>query len=329
MLIKINKKDLFLHVLIFFSVFFFQFSFNINERIFIDLDNVTDLSRYHASYNYYTLDIILNEKLTNDPGYYFFSFFLNKIGIEFKIFLFFSFYTYLLVIIKIFYKLTNFNNSSKINIIIILISFFWMNSMIGVVLRQGLSFILLAYCLFLNSSDKKFINYFIFLLAVLFHFSAIIFIPILFVKNYSKKKILLFDLSLILVISFYSLDLLKFTSYIFIELLNYLEVDKRSLQYSNHFTSGFSILKLIAIILPILALRIKNIKDLSSNEMFIKIYSYYYLASITGMILSEQAYYDRILLYAWSISTVFLVYGFCSFTTLLNQKKILITDKKK
>ena len=169
MLIKINKKDLFLHVLIFFSVFFFWFSFNINEKISIDLDNVTDLSRYHASYNYYTLDIILNEKLTNDPGYYFFSFFLNKIGIEFKIFLFFSFYTYLLVIIKIFYKLTNFNNSSKINIIIILISFFWMNSMIGVVLRQGLAFILLAYCLFLNSSDKKFINYFIFLLAVLFH----------------------------------------------------------------------------------------------------------------------------------------------------------------
>ena len=321
-ILKIKKKNLYLHTLIFFSVFFFWFLFNINERINIDLDNITDLSRYNSSFEFYTLDILLNEKLNSDPGYYFFTFFLNKFGINFEIFLFFSFYAYLLIIIKIFYKLTNLNNSSKINLILILISFFWMNSIIGVVLRQGLAFILLAYCLFLNRSDKKFKNYLVFSLAVLFHFSAIIFMPILFIKNFSKKKILLIDLILILVILFYSLGLIKFTSFILIDLISYLEIDPRAIQYSNHFTSGFSIFKLMAIIIPIFAIRMIIIKDLTSKEIFIKIYSFYCLAAIVGMMLSQQAYYDRILLYAWSISPIFLVFGFYSFIILVNRKNI-------
>ena len=311
MVIKIKKKvlsNLFLFLLVFFFVLFYWFFFEIQSRIYPDIgERISNLAKYWTYYN-----LSSEKELTKDFGYFFFISLLNNIGIKFEIFLFCLFFTYLLFIIKIYYKITKTNQSYFVNILLIISSIFWMNSLIGAVMRQGCAFLILVYCFFLSDNSKVVKNLIIFLIACLFHASASIFFPLFFYKFF-KNKIFFLDISFIIILFLYLFGFV----YIFVDVINEINstinFNLRSLQYLNHPTSGFSVYKFISVIIPFAILRLSKFPNFYSNIYLTRIYLFLYISSVSGMLLSDMAYHDRIFLYGWSISGIIIVLGSCNF----------------
>jgi hypothetical protein len=321
MFICIKKKflnNLFLFLLVFFSVIFYWFFFEINLRIYPNPDErITNLSKYLLFYNTSSDIFLIKNKLFNDQGYYSFTFLLNSIGIKFEIFLFCLFFTYLFFIIKIYYKITKTNQSFITNILLIILSIFWMNSLIGAVLRQGCAFLILVYCFFLSNNSRVIKNFIIFLIACSFHLSAFIFLPIFFYKFF-KNKIFFLDILFIIILLLYSIGFINIFTNIIYEISTMMNFNLRSLETLNHSTSGYSVYKLISAVIPIAIFRLSKLPNFYSEVYLIKIYLFLLISFITGMLLSDMAYHDRLFLYGWSISGVIIVLVFYNFLRVLN-----------
>ena len=166
----------FLIILILISVLFYWFIFDISGRIHPEVgERLSNLYKYNSYYYSYDLEFILNEKLFNDFGYYIFVFALKELGIKFEFFIFFLFCCYFFIIIKTYEKLSNSRVAIFLSIPIFLLSIIWMDAIIGATVRQGCAFILLAYVLILNDRKNTKINFLLYIVALSFHFSAIIF----------------------------------------------------------------------------------------------------------------------------------------------------------
>jgi hypothetical protein len=312
----LNNLSLFL--LVFISVIFYWFFFEINSRIYPNPDErITNLSKYLFFYNTISDNFLINNELFNDQGYYYLTLMLNNIGIKFEIFLFCLFFTYFLFIIKVYYKITKTNQFFIVNILLIILSIFWMNSLIGAVLRQGCAFLILVYCFFLSNNSHVIKNFTIFLIACSFHLSAFIFLPIFFYKFF-KNKIFFLDILFIITVLLYSFRFNNNFTNIIYEISAMMNFNLRSLETLNHPTSGYSVYKLISAFIPVAIFRLSKFPNFYSEVYLIKIYLFLLISFIIGMLLSDMAYHDRIFLYGWSISGVVLVLAFYNFLRVLS-----------
>ena len=254
LVLKKNFIDkIFLILLIFISVSLYWFFFDISGRIYPDYgERLSNLYKYNDYYYSFNLEYLLNEKVFNDFNYYFSTFLLKELGIKFEFFIFFLFCIYLLIVIKIFEKLSKSKTPIFLAILIIMLSIIWMDAIIGATVRQGCAFIFLTYALIINDKKNIKINCLLYLVALSFHFSAIIFFPIFFVLKFFEKRIRFLDIIFVLSIIFYIFEIpLQLSGYIYEIFLNS-GLDFRSLQNKNHPTAGFSIYKLIALLFPII-----------------------------------------------------------------------------
>ena len=319
---KIKSETLLLHILILFSCVFFWIFKDIDGRIFIEEgERITNLSRYYIYYNSFTWEQVFNFGLTEDPGYYISNVILSKIGIPFPVLLFFIFYLFLFTIIKIFYQFTKLKKYFLLNFFLIILALLWMDSLIGVAFRQGCAFILLCHCFFLNKQDKKLFNFLIFLIAISFHFSAIIFILIFFINSFFKQKLNLLDIAIIFFFILYVLG--NFIQILILPLVisDVFNIDLRSSKYLSHTTSGFSIFKFIALLIPYLFYKISYFRKDSSNISTTNFLLFYTISLSTGVIFSELSYHDRWFLYAWGLSPIMLIMGAYSILVYFSKAK--------
>lgn len=294
---------IFLIILIIVSVALYWIIYDISGRIHPEEgERLSNLYKYNLYYYSYDLEFVLNEKLFNDFGYYVFVLSLKELGIKFEFFIFFLFCSYFYIIIKTYEKLYKSRFSIILTIPIILLSIVWADAIIGATVRQGCAFILLIYALILNDKKNPKINYLLFIIAISFHFSAIIFLPIFIFTKFLEKRIGLLDKIIFIIIIFY---IFQFPT----QLSNYVNefflktgINSRSLLDTDHPTAGFSIYKLMALILPLIFLRATNFSQTICNSIKVKIYLFYTIPTIIGIFFSGLAYHDRIFLYAWSIS---------------------------
>ncbi len=316
-----NIKLIFLTCL---SIVIYWYFFDITQRIFPDMDQkISNLSRYKIWYTTYDLNTIFEEKkITGDLGYYILTFFLNSLKLKYEIFLFILFNLYLLLIIKSYYKITNLNNSLITNILLIILSIIWMNSLIGAATRQGCALMIIYYCFFLRSEREQFTNYLLFFLALTFHLSIIIFFPILFLKNFMKKNLIFLEIIFYLMLILYVTGLIEIITPNLINILTSIGIDLRSLNFQGHYTSGFSLFKLIAIVVPFVALKLSERSHIFSKKLYSDISIFYLPPAIIGITFSNMAYYDRILLYSWSITPIMCFVFVYSFINLVGREKI-------
>ena len=281
-------------------------------------DHQTNLEKYYEKYHSLSIEEFLQSsssipnyfKTKLDIGYDLISFIFKTLDLRFENFLFVSIFVTFLAYVNTFSKIT----SCKyliIYFILLLISFFWMSFTFGSTLRQGIASSILFYFLFRNKilSLKK--DILVIFLASTIHLSAIIFIPYLFFEKLFINRLKLITFFFVIVCIFYTFNLNYFVSDFIYNLANILDLDIRSLTYYkiDHPTTGFSILKLLATVLPpflyILALSIGSNPIESIHK---RLYLYYIYPSIIGMLLSQMSYYDRILLFSWTISPFLLTF---------------------
>ena len=305
-IIKNNKKiittvSLFIIVLIYWNVQ------DIHSRIFSS--EPSNLQRYF--YNYSNLSYIeISEK---DFGYRLITDILQKIGVSFEVFLFTLFFLYYLIFCKIFYRLT-YLKGWIIYILLILLTSFWMDYLIGAALRQGIAFMIMIYFFFSREVAGYTSSLLIVLIASSVHLSALLFIVFVALEKYWYIRVKLLDFVFVLSFLFYVLSLTSWYANFMLNFTTYFDFDLRSLKPDDdHSTTGFSIYKAIAISVPALAFRLTNFPKKFSKILSIRIYWFYSLACIAGMFLSILPYHDRIMLYAWAISPILLAIAIYKF----------------
>ena len=302
------------------TIFFWQF-FDLSTALTPGAnDHQTNLEKYYEKYQSLSIEEFLQSSLSIpnyfktklDIGYDFISFTFKILDFKFENFLFVSIFITFLAYINTFSKIT----SCKyliIYFILVVLSFFWMKFTFGSTLRQGITISFLFYFLFRNKklSLKKDLL-FIFLASTV-HLSAIIFIPYLVFEKLFINRIKLISCFFIIVVLLYSLELNYFVSNLIYNLSNSLNLDLRALtNYKmDHPTTGFSIFKLLATVLPLfLYLVALSIGSNPIESIHKRLYLYSIYPSILGLLLSQMSYYDRILLYSWTVSP-FLLTFFC------------------
>jgi hypothetical protein len=295
---------------IFFITLIYWYVADIHLRIFPD-DNsrVTNLTKYYQFYNNAYLPTT-PQAIQNDYLYFMFTYVIQKIGIPFEKLLFFLFFLYYVIFIRVFYTFTSFNNWF-VYFFLVMFTTFWMDSLVGAALRQGIAFMILLYFLFRSNTVSFSYSLFILLLATSFHLSALIFIVFIFFERYISVRIKLIDIILFITLFLYSLGLINLFSNLVTEILFNLNYDLRSLHdRSDHSTAGFSIYKLIAIAVPAFLFRFtviinKNVRSILAN----RIYFFFVISVVAGMFMSNLTYHDRIMLYGWAISPIMLAYS--------------------
>ena len=279
---------------------------------------VSDLAKYNADY----LDPAFGN--LKDPGYIFITILFKNIGISFKFFLFSVIFSFYSIFLLIFNRLT-LCNKWYINFLLLLGLSLWMQPLVTVALRQGIAFIFLIFFLF-RKDDLSFLKkiLIVFLVSSI-HLSAIIFLPYILFERYFITKVKFVDILFILTFIIYSMGVTYFFSDLLVDVVIYLGIDLRAFTNNlSEYKTGFSIYKSLAIIIPLLLFRFTKF----SNQNFLgrRMYIFYIYVCICGMLLSEFPYHDRVFLYAWGISPIFIT---CFIITLLASltNNIYIKDK--
>jgi len=292
---------------IFFTVLVFWIVRDIDSLIIYDIRyGLSDLSRYYEEYLDRTFRGWAYVPLHKDPGYWWFTFFLKKIGINFKFFLFCLFFSYYLVFLKVFYKIT-FSSKWYIYFSLFLILSFWIYPLVTVVLRQGLAFIIVIYLLFRKIDTHFFLKILIILFSSLFHFSAIILLPYVLFEKLLGFRIKLLDTIFIITFVLYVSNITQYFGELFISTTTSFNIGIRALgNEDSSYQTGFSIYKAIAIALPAILFRFTRYSKGFKNILGSRIYIYFSYISIIGMLLSSLPYHDRILLYGWGVTPIML-----------------------
>lgn len=293
-------------------------------------DRVSNLQKYFEKYQAVSLNDFLIQssslaeyyKSKLDIGYDLLTFTSKFLGLDFNQFLFLCVFTTFVAYIMIFINLTS-CSYKVIYLILIILAFFWMRFTLGAALRQGLAITFLFYFLF-GSKRYMYIKALIIIsLASLIHFSAIIFIPYLIFEKIFINRLKLLFVIFSFVIILYVFNYNFFISDIIFYFANLLEFDLRALKAYKvtnipvvisipHPTTGFSINKLLATIIPIFFFFISlyYFNDNYINKIQKRMGLFYIYPSLIGMALSQFSYYDRILLYSWTFSPLLLTF-FC------------------
>lgn len=303
-----------------FTIFFWNFMDITNSLTpYLDTHN-TNVQKYNIKYQELSIELFLNYsssipdyfKSKLDIGYDLINILSKTLGLNFEQFLFTCILLTYVAYLKTFLNITH-CNYWLIYFSLLIFASFWMSFTLGGAVRQGLAITFLFYFLFRNNDISYFNSFVIIILASTIHLSAIIFIPYLIFQ-----KIFLYRFKLILIIYFFVIIIYIFNINFFIAefltyISNYFNFDLRALRGygTNHPTSGFSIYKLLASIIPIFLFLLVLYKDKSPiKAQERRVCLFYIYPIIIGMLLSQMSYYDRILLYSWAFSP-FLMAFFC------------------
>ena len=319
--IKINSKIIIIPILMLIVLIFWNFA-EINSRIYGEANS--NLKKYYIKYNNFSEEVELggfNEYYYKDYGYFILTKFLKDIGISFNYFLFSSFFLFLGICCKVFNKLSSYKSWIPY-FFLILLACLVMNSLLGNTVRQGIAVLLLIYfLLYCNSSSIK-LNLLYILIAASFHLSALIFLPFVFFCKPGSINLKILDCMFFITFLFYILDLTAYISNLIYEYSIYLNLDLRALNINSTYKVGFTINKAIGILVPVIFFKFLSSRKDYLNFLYKKIYLFYCLPIIAGMCMSGLAYYDRVLLYGWSISSIMIVYGTFNFLIILKKKNL-------
>ena len=182
-----------------------------------------------------------------------------------------------------------------------------MQPLVTVALPQGVAFIFLIYFLYYKYKLSFLLKIFIIIFASTIHFSAIFLTPIIIFDKFFHRNIRILEFLFFLSFLLYITN----QTFIFSEILIYfsettsLDIGALSNKESAY-AVGFSLLKFIALIIPIILFRLTDFEKFSSSILAKRIYSYYLYIGIIGMLLSNLPYHDRLLLYAWGVSPILI-----------------------
>ena len=116
-----------------------------------------------------------------------------------------------------------------------------------------------------------------------------------------------------------------FLAYYLNEFNIFIKIDTGSLifldQNETIYKLGFSIKKLIASLIPVIAFNLASYKKSDFSILKKRIYFYYVYIVMLGMLLSGFIFHDRIFLYAWAISPILLVYSIKSYKSFFIYKQ--------
>ena len=316
----VKKKYLNYFIISFFlficTVSFFQL-LDLTSRYIPYYDtHVSNLEKYYLKYQEINYDeifnVFLNEKnyfkLKTDIGYDLLTNQLKLLGLTYSNFLFINIFLTYLVYIIIFLRIS----STKywiIYLILILSASFWMNTTVGAILRQGIAMHILFYFYINNKKTSLIKGLLVTFFSSLFHLSALFFLPCLIFEKILINRLKVLIIFFIFVIALYILQLTSLFSDFFIYIASIFEIDTRSLLHNrlDHPTIGFSILKLLAAIIPLILFILCINKNLiQSIEKKIILFFIYF--SSLGMMFSYLTYNERISIYAWALSPIMLAY---------------------
>ena len=280
------------------------------DTIIFSVKGISDLAQYYSDYNYiHSIDHFIYKGFSEKLFYKFFTLLLYELGFSFKFFIFLVFYFYFSIFLYSFYQLTG-SKIWSLYFLLFLFLTFWMKALVTVALPQGIAFIFLLTFYFRKNRLNFLQKLFIIFLAAGIHFSAIVFLPFILFDNSFLKYTRPLEIIFILVFALYFLNLTYLFSDFFILVANKFSLDIGALSNTHKtYKTGFSFLKSISIIIPIILFRITNYYHFSSNKLGRKIYVFFIYISLIGMLLSHLPYNDRILLYGWGLTPIML----CSF----------------
>lgn len=322
-MVKFNKIHINKFSEIFFKFIFISFLFlcasafyyfnNVDETLKIfkisqyTNHSFSDLGRYSFAYNNLNdYSLIISRGFDEKIIYFLFTAFLSFLGVPFEFFLVLVIFSYYLIFIKIFYFLTSCKDLIIYFPLLLFLSY-WMQPLVTVALPQGVSFIFLIYFLFRKENPSTLYKFLIIIFASLIHFSAIFLIPIIFLDKIFITKLILFEILFLITALLYVANYTFIFSNFIIYFANIISLDIGALgNQNNTYIVGFSLLKFLAIIIPIILFKFLNFEKLHSSYLAKRIYLYYLFIGISGMVLSNLPYHDRIFLYAWGVSPIFL-----------------------
>jgi hypothetical protein len=310
--------------------------------IFVDVGNFispkiyssSDMSQYYLYYTEINDNLNLSEFISvhdNDRAYFAFTYFLSKLGVSFEFFLFCLIFLFYFITYRLFCEITLSNRVIYL-ICIILFSSFWMQSLLLVTLRQGFAYLIIVYFLFNKEKIGLFKKIILILFAANIHGSVIMFIPYILIENKALKNIKFIEILFIFFLLGYFLDIpMSYASNIN-NLFTYLDIESRSLMFFEQkdttYKLGFSLYKFLAFIIPLIAFKLANYKKTHFHIIMKRIYFYYLYTIMLGMFLSGLIFHDRIFIYGWAITPIFLVYAISSYSRIISLMNVVIKQFK-
>jgi hypothetical protein len=284
-------------------------------------NGVSDLSRYLAHYDALTTDRSTSGGLKNDYLYTLIVMAFSKLGFSFNFFVFFIINIYYIVFAFLSKKFLKTNNLF-FTLIVLLILSYWLVPLATVALRQGLAILMVAIFFFLIERRSLWLDLlFLFIISGV-HLSAVALLPFILLRSFVSNRLLLLDSILVLVFMLYAFNIPEFLVEYVLLFLEFFGIEARSLISDNGYKVGFSILKSLAFMTPVLLFRVPMYFGLKDFLQLKELYFYYVFFGIIGMLFSGLPYHDRIFLYAWGFSPILLTSFFILFFNTMNYKKI-------
>lgn len=288
----------------------------------------SDLSRYKNWFEEYKINNIIHFRLTDDFSYYWLTYLLSLIGINFKFFLFSSIFLYFIILSSLFSKITN-CKSWIIFFIFFVLTSYWAIPLMTVAFRQGLAFLILISLYFYKEDNSFFIKLISILIASSFHFSAIIFLPLLFFEKFLIKRIYIIDALFLIISLLYISNITIILKDIFFNSLLIFNIELRAFNNdSPHYQLGFTPLKAIAIFFPYILFRLLVIRNNYFGNYSIRVFLFFCYGCSIGMLLSGLPYHDRIMLYVWPLSSIFISISLLIMIKWYNSNVILYEQNK-
>lgn len=306
--LKEKSTNIFFLSLIFSTIFWFFY--DINSRLASDGTygkGISDLNRYYQYYQVITFDGLKTIRWYQGKLFYSFFYFLNLIGFNFKLLLFISVNLYFISfahLARIFLKTENI----YIILIIYCTLLFWLNSSMGVALRQGFAMLLIALFLDVLFRKKSYMlkSLYIFLL-INTHFSAIILVPLVIFWSKVKKHLRLLNGLFLISLVLYVAELWYFFSSEVVLFLTKRDIPIGALgEVNSDYKLGFSIYKMAAFLFPIVFYNATKFFGYRHNSESLVLYVLFVYYSIVGMIFSGFPYHDRLFLYGWIFSPLLI-----------------------
>tara|TARA_Y100001968_G_scaffold263909_1_gene252631 strand:+ start:2279 stop:3277 length:999 start_codon:yes stop_codon:yes gene_type:complete len=240
----------------------------------------------------------------------------------------FSFNFFLLLIIYFYYKVA----SDRIKIVlgfqtfylqIIVLSMYsiWLISLVGVILRQGISLLVVLAFMFKLKNKNIFSRNLIqdltaVSIACLLHLSNIIIVPYLFIRGFLKKYLFLFNILFYFIFVLYIFSIFVPLKPFLLSILgNWFQLLIRAMSYESNYVVGPTLTKALAILVPVLITDIfSKYYTLNQKYQIEPIILFYKYISIIGMLLSGFPYYDRLLIISWIFSPIILILPFNIFS---------------
>jgi len=303
------RKIIIIMFVIFFSGCFWLLK-DFTSVIYTDFNyGYSDLSRYY--FWYYQKISFFEIFQSKGPIYQAIIIFFQNIGINFEFFLFIIIFIYYYAFIIIYYSATKEKNLLIYFLLLVFLSF-WMQSYIGVILRQGVAFIFLFFFLFRKCSINFFQKLIIILLASGIHSIMIVALPLILLEKFLIKKIKLIEYFFVIILILYFFNFFSLLSETIHDIANLFKINLEALQINNsnfHYQTGFSVYKGLAILVPFVLFKFSIFLKGNLNILKARIYLYFIYFSTLGISASGLMYHDRVMSLSWITTPILICFS--------------------